>query len=65
MTINHVRPQDDPSPPHADAMLETQSRNHDRYVKMLLGKPGSILRRVQRALLSSALDRNRTGEPVL
>jgi hypothetical protein len=57
MTINHVRPQDDPSPPHADAMLETQSRNHDRYVKMLLGKPGSILRRVQCALLSSVPNR--------
>ena len=57
MTKNHVRPQDDPSPPHADAMLETLSRNHDRYVKMLLGKPGSILRRVQCALLSSVPNR--------
>jgi hypothetical protein len=33
ITIIHVRPQDDRSPPHADAMLETQSRYHDRYVK--------------------------------
>ena len=38
-------------------MLETQSRNHDRYVKMLLGKPGSILRRGQCALLSSVPNR--------